>query len=907
MQGGRLTAQIALEFLVVYSFVLLIFAIFFALIVSQRAVSLIQQQYALLQLQAQNVAGVINEAVDAGNGFSATVSLQSAVSSPVPYNLSVSSTGVVIAKEKIGSQVLSAYAFSSARVLSINGTQLSNGNGYLLPTSSGTLKVSNSQGTVYIDGAPATTLPLAYTMTLNQLQHVKVASFNGVSSIVNVGKGSSLSMNTPLTISCWIETPSVPSGGTDLYILSDHNSGGSYSQYTTQISDTVTGSVSFSWGVSGAYRNWETPSVLSARQWYNIVITRSGTGTSSDVVAIYVNGVSQALTPTGSATAAPQFSLVGNTIIGRAGDYNGQYWNGAIANVQFYSYALTSNQITQLYQSGIGGAPIYSANVMGWWPLDGNTNDYSGNGNTGAPTNVVYNSIVYMQAHVALASGANAANALIGGVTSNGVFTQNSMPNLAAYANSTGYAKAYIIAPNVSRLNLTLFGFNGNSVLAGNLVGWWPLEEGYGSTAYDLSTHANNGVFTNPSWVPLAANRTNIAVASFNGVNSYVPLPYSSALNPTAAIAISAWVYPTSSGTAYTTVIGKIGPTDLAYKIDESLSGTKFRGYIVDSTGGSCVASASSTFSTNTWYLLTYTYSASAGTGAFYVNGVLQGTCVDSNLIETSSNPEYIGSTNGATQLFSGLISNVQLYRTAITASQVSQLYTEGIAGSPIVNAGLAGWWPLAYTANDYSGNGNNGIPANVAYNNVGYSAPNNAIKVASLNGANNYISLSNQNGIPYGSSPRTVVAWVSTTAYPGSNDEMAVAYGTQTSSGDAFTLAIDPNGYLNSDIHAGRATSSLVVPLNSWHMICIVYSSGSQATFYLDSQTPQTVSFSSSSPNTLSGPFYIGQWVSGSGLNFAGSIADVQVYSTALTAQQVQQLYLEGLPLYNKLNVSIG
>ena len=166
----------------------------------------------------------------------------------------------------------------------------------------------------------------------------------------------------------------------------------------------------------------------------------------------------------------------------------------------------------------------------------------------------------------------------------------------------------------------------------------------------------------------------------------------------------------------------------------------------------------------------------------------------------------------------------------------------------------------LRYTANDYSGNGNNGIPANVAYNNVGYSAPNNAIKVASLNGANNYISLSNQNGIPYGSSPRTVVAWVSTTAYPGSNDEMAVAYGTQTSSGDAFTLAINPNGYLNSDIHAGRATSSLVVPLNSWHMICIVYSSGSQATFYLDSQTPQTVSFSSSSPNTLSGPFYIGQ-----------------------------------------------
>ncbi|MEM3781909.1 MAG: hypothetical protein QXT43_03045, partial [Candidatus Micrarchaeaceae archaeon] len=39
---------------------------------------------------------------------------------------------------------------------------------------------------------------------------------------------------------------------------------------------------------------------------------------------------------------------------------------------------------------GIGGAPINLQNLVGWWPLNGNANDYSGNGNNGVPSNVVF-------------------------------------------------------------------------------------------------------------------------------------------------------------------------------------------------------------------------------------------------------------------------------------------------------------------------------------------------------------------------------------------------------------------------------------------------------------------------------------------------------------------------------------
>ena len=56
-----------------------------------------------------------------------------------------------------------------------------------------------------------------------------------------------------------------------------------------------------------------------------------------------------------------------------------------ISNVQLYSSALSGPQIASLYLEGIDGAPPQNSPLIGWWPLDGNTNDYSNNGNAGSP------------------------------------------------------------------------------------------------------------------------------------------------------------------------------------------------------------------------------------------------------------------------------------------------------------------------------------------------------------------------------------------------------------------------------------------------------------------------------------------------------------------------------------------
>ena len=70
----------------------------------------------------------------------------------------------------------------------------------------------------------------------------------------------------------------------------------------------------------------------------------------------------------------------------------GTSFNGSIANIQIYSVALDANAIQSLYLEGIGGAPVEPQNLAAWWPLNGDVNDYSGNGNNGVPNNVIYTS-----------------------------------------------------------------------------------------------------------------------------------------------------------------------------------------------------------------------------------------------------------------------------------------------------------------------------------------------------------------------------------------------------------------------------------------------------------------------------------------------------------------------------------
>jgi hypothetical protein len=79
----------------------------------------------------------------------------------------------------------------------------------------------------------------------------------------------------------------------------------------------------------------------------------------------------------------PSNFVIGAITPGYPGYGSAEWFNGSIANVQLYNASLSTDQIKLLYDEGIGGVPVQLRSLVGWWPLNGNANDYSGNGNNG--------------------------------------------------------------------------------------------------------------------------------------------------------------------------------------------------------------------------------------------------------------------------------------------------------------------------------------------------------------------------------------------------------------------------------------------------------------------------------------------------------------------------------------------
>lgn len=151
--------------------------------------------------------------------------------------------------------------------------------------------------------------------------------------------------------------------------------------------------------------------------------------------------------------------------------------------------------------------------------------------------------------------------------------------------------------------------------------------------------------------------------------------------------------------------------------------------YQSGASGAYTCSSTTNVVETNTWVFITATYNQSSGLVNLYLNGYYVGSAT----IGTSPTNVAGGSIGycsycGVNQMdFNGLIANVQVYNTTLSANSVEVLYTEGIGGIPINLKNLVGWWPLNDDANDYSGNNNYGIASNVFYTanwENGYTAP---------------------------------------------------------------------------------------------------------------------------------------------------------------------------------------
>jgi hypothetical protein len=209
---------------------------------------------------------------------------------------------------------------------------------------------------------------------------------------------------------------------------------------------------------------------------------------------------------------------------------------------------------------------------------------------------------------------------------------------------------------------------------------------------------------------------------------SYVLVPDKASLNP-ASVSVALWLYAITPALSWQNPFSKMyGNANYGYEFNIDPSANLFFN-VNNGAAGLGITTTNYAMSANRWYFAVGVYDSAASLLYLYINGVPVGAPVAASIgaLQDDGQPLFIGSRYQVYAGFNGMVSDVQVYNTTLSAEDVQLLYLEGIGGSPIKLQNLVGWWPLNGNANDYSGNNNNGAATRVSYNNQwlnGYIAP---------------------------------------------------------------------------------------------------------------------------------------------------------------------------------------
>jgi len=204
------------------------------------------------------------------------------------------------------------------------------------------------------------------------------------------------------------------------------------------------------------------------------------------------------------------------------------------------------------------------------------------------------------------------------------------------------------------------------------LVAAYAFDDGSGTTATDSSGKTNTGTLVNATWS--GAGKFGGAL-SFNGT-ARVDVANSTSLQLTSAMTLEAWVNPSTVSSVW---------RDVIYKGNDNyyLEGTSDHSGAPDA-GGTFGGANANAFGTtalpvNTWSHLALTYDGA--TLSLYVNGALVSSVARTGAIATSTNPLQIGGDGLFGQNFNGLIDEVRIYNTALTAAAIQTDMNTAVAG----------------------------------------------------------------------------------------------------------------------------------------------------------------------------------------------------------------------------------
>jgi len=197
-------------------------------------------------------------------------------------------------------------------------------------------------------------------------------SFDGTDDYLTTNE-SNLATSGDCTISLWFNSASLPGNGAYDYMFSLTDSRATGKDRAIGIRGTGTHAQI----VANTYASgWNLPftnTSISASTWYHVAVVFT-----SGSAQVYFNGADKGSKSVATSTIAYTQTVIGGMLYSSANQFNGK-----IDEVSVFHSALSSTNITAIYNSGVP-ADISSLNPKDWWSNGDSTGDTDSGVNTGS-------------------------------------------------------------------------------------------------------------------------------------------------------------------------------------------------------------------------------------------------------------------------------------------------------------------------------------------------------------------------------------------------------------------------------------------------------------------------------------------------------------------------------------------
>jgi len=318
-------------------------------------------------------------------------------------------------------------------------------------------------------------------------------SFDGSSSVF---RNSSLSYNgeSSISYSVWVKYNSLPTSGNFISIVSKYSVTGSGGYDLRLYNDGGTMKLQVQFAYSGGSNNLLTYTTTpTTGVWYHYVATRN-----NSTSVLYINGTSVATLAQTSKT----FGNIENDLtVGalRLSGVTDRYTNGYIDEVGIWNKALTSTEVTELYNSGSGNQYPFQQDII----MSGGTGDFILTGNNAS---LVKNS-------VQLVMTADTAQFNLTGYDAGSRFAYNIIPDTLEF-NLT-WEDIRVLAPTTFTVDTGNFIFTGNDAQLEYRIHNYLLT----ADRAEFFLTGNNAQFTGQKW----QNITKTTQATFSNNSKSVP------------------------------------------------------------------------------------------------------------------------------------------------------------------------------------------------------------------------------------------------------------------------------------------------------------------------------------------------------------------------------------------------